>query len=103
MSAVSALSAGGAESSVEGALSAGVGGVPVAAIVLAGSFGHEHYDVSMAMAEVSLLPAVRKAAAATSIAADGFSCRHQIKDGSGREARHVACILRDALAGRLPT
>ena len=68
---------------------------------MAGAFGYaaDTYDTSMAMAELSLLPAVRKAAPTTVIAADGFSCRHQIKDGSGREARHVARILRDAIAG----
>jgi hypothetical protein len=44
-----------------------------------------------------LLPAVRKAEPGDLIAADGFSCRHQIADGTGREARHVALILRDAL------
>ncbi len=50
-------------------------------------------DVSMAMGELSLLPAVRKASADTLIVADGTSCRHQIKDGAGREALHVARVL----------
>ena len=65
---------------------------------MAGAFGHEkeHYDVSMAMAELSLLPAVRAAPGAT-IAAAGTSCRQQIADGSGREARHPIRILADAL------
>jgi hypothetical protein len=45
------------------------------------------------MAELSLLPAVRKAEAATLVLADGTSCRHQIKDGSGRDALHVARVL----------
>ncbi len=69
---------------------------------MAGAFGYaaDTFDTSMAMAELSLLPAVRKAAPDTIVAADGFSCRHQIRDGSGREARHVARILRDAMAGR---
>jgi len=67
---------------------------------MAGAFGYEarHYDVSMAMAELSLLPAVRKASADALIVADGFSCRHQIRDGAGREALHSARILELALA-----
>jgi FAD/FMN-containing dehydrogenase/Fe-S oxidoreductase len=66
---------------------------------MAGSFGYqaETYNTSMAMAELSLLPAVRPASATTIIAADGFSCRHQIADGTGRKPQHVASILRAAL------
>ena len=66
---------------------------------MAGAFGYEaaHYDVSMKMAEASLLPAVRKADAETLIVADGTSCRHQIHDGAQREAVHVARILERAL------
>jgi Fe-S oxidoreductase/FAD/FMN-containing dehydrogenase len=66
---------------------------------MAGSFGYEveHFDVSMKMAELSLLPAVRKAKPETPIVADGTSCRHQIHDGSGREALHVAAVLKMAL------
>ena len=45
------------------------------------------------MAELSLLPAVRRADAATLIVADGTSCRHQIKDGADRGALHVARVL----------
>jgi len=45
------------------------------------------------MAELSLLPAVRKAEPDTLVLADGTSCRHQIKDGSGRDALHVARAL----------
>jgi Fe-S oxidoreductase len=65
---------------------------------MAGSFGYEaeHYEVSMKMAELSLLPAVRKSAGLP--VADGTSCRHQIADGTGREAVHVARVLADALA-----
>ena len=51
----------------------------------------------MAMGELALLPAVRKAAPGTIIAADGFSCRHQIRDGTGRGANHIARILRAAM------
>jgi hypothetical protein len=66
---------------------------------MAGSFGYdaEHYDVSVKMAEASLLPAVRAAADDTVIAADGFSCRHQIFDGTQRVGLHVARILERAL------
>jgi len=66
---------------------------------MAGSFGYEaeHFDVSMRMAELSLLPAVRKVKPETVVVADGTSCRHQIHDGSGREALHVARVLQMAL------
>jgi Fe-S oxidoreductase len=62
---------------------------------MAGAFGYgaETYQTSMEMAELSLLPAVRRADAATLIVADGTSCRHQIKDGSERSALHVARVL----------
>jgi Fe-S oxidoreductase len=60
-------------------------------------FGAETIDVSMAMGELSLLPAVRKSSAGDIIVADGTSCRHQIKDGAGREALHVARVLADQL------
>jgi FAD/FMN-containing dehydrogenase/Fe-S oxidoreductase len=65
---------------------------------MAGSFGYEaeHYDVSMKMAELHLLPAVRNAPHAK-VVADGTSCRHQITDGTGREALHVARLLESAL------
>jgi len=71
---------------------------------MAGSFGFEaaHYDVSMRMAELSLLPAVRAAAADTLIVADGTSCRHQIDDGmrgaDRRQAQHDVRVLERALA-----
>jgi FAD/FMN-containing dehydrogenase/Fe-S oxidoreductase len=69
---------------------------------MAGAFGYEaeHYEVSMKMAEASLLPAVRAAGADTLIVADGTSCRHQIHDGARREALHVARVLAMALAGK---
>lgn len=62
---------------------------------MAGAFGYEaeHVEVSMKMAELSLLPAVRAADAEALLVADGTSCRHQIKDGSDREALHVARVL----------
>jgi FAD/FMN-containing dehydrogenase/Fe-S oxidoreductase len=67
---------------------------------MAGSFGYEveHYDASLAMAELALLPAVMKAEADTLIVADGTSCRHQIADGANRQAIHVAEVLERALA-----
>ncbi len=65
---------------------------------MAGSFGYEaeHAEVSMQMAELSLLPAVREAPDAL-IVADGTSCRHQIKDGAARDALHVARVLEGCL------
>ncbi|BBI52993.1 hypothetical protein HORIV_54140 [Vreelandella olivaria] len=50
------------------------------------------------MAELSLLPAIRKSDSKAVLIADGTSCRHQIHDGSGREAIHVARLLEQALA-----
>ena len=66
---------------------------------MAGSFGYRpgNVDVSLAMGELSLLPAVRKAEPDTLIVADGTSCRHQIGDGTGREALHVARVLAQSL------
>ena len=68
---------------------------------MAGAFGHEaeHFDVSMRMGELSLLPAVRSAAAETRIVAGGTSCRRQIADGTTRRASHPAEVLAEALAG----
>lgn len=66
---------------------------------MAGSFGYEkeHYDVSMQIAELALLPAVRQAAADAIIAAPGTSCRHQIFDGTGRKALHPVEVLWEAV------
>jgi FAD/FMN-containing dehydrogenase/Fe-S oxidoreductase len=65
---------------------------------MAGTFGYQagYYDVSMAMAEKTLLPAVRKAPPGALVVADGFSCQHQILGGTGRKAQHVACVLEAA-------
>ena len=62
---------------------------------MAGAFGYgtETYDASIEMAELSLLPAVRRADSATFVVADGTSCRHQIKDGADRTAVHAAQLL----------
>ena len=66
---------------------------------MAGAFGYhaEHYDESMAMAELSLLPAVRDAGPDVPVVADGTSCRAQIADGAGRSAVHLAIVLAEAL------
>ena len=68
---------------------------------MAGAFGYgaDTIDVSLKMAELSLLPAVRRADADTLVIADGTSCRHQIRDGSGREALHVARVLAMSVGG----
>jgi FAD/FMN-containing dehydrogenase/Fe-S oxidoreductase len=68
---------------------------------MAGAFGYEaeHYDVSMKMAEMDLLPKIREADDDTLIVADGTSCRHQIDDGVDREAIHVVRILDRSLRG----
>jgi Fe-S oxidoreductase len=67
---------------------------------MAGSFGYaaDTVEVSRAMGELSLLPAVRQATSDTLIVADGTSCRHQIKDGAGRAALHVARVLAASVA-----
>ncbi len=62
---------------------------------MAGAFGYgaDTYQASIEMAELSLLPAVRRADQATLVVADGTSCRHQIKDGTERTALHAARVL----------
>jgi FAD/FMN-containing dehydrogenase/Fe-S oxidoreductase len=71
---------------------------------MAGAFGYEaeHYAISLQMAELALLPAVRAADPDTLIVADGTSCRHQIHDGTGRQALHAAHVLADALGESRP-
>ncbi len=66
---------------------------------MAGSFGFDadKYAVSQAIGERVLLPAVRKASSDTLIVSDGFSCREQIAQGTGREALHLADALKIAL------
>jgi Fe-S oxidoreductase len=73
--------------------------IPSGCCGMAGSFGYEeeHYDISMKIGELVLFPAVRKATEDTIIAAPGTSCRHQIKDGTGKSAKHPVEILFDAL------
>jgi FAD/FMN-containing dehydrogenase/Fe-S oxidoreductase len=69
---------------------------------MAGAFGYgkDTVETSLKMAELDLLPAVRKATGDTLVVADGTSCRHQIKDGTARDAIHVARVLEMALAGK---
>ncbi|NCA75138.1 MAG: FAD-binding oxidoreductase [Alphaproteobacteria bacterium] len=66
---------------------------------MAGSFGYEkeHYDLSMKVGELVLFPAVRKAPEEVVIVAPGTSCRHQIKDGTGRRAYHPVEVMYEAL------
>jgi len=73
--------------------------IPSGCCGMAGSFGYEeeHFELSMQIGELVLFPAVRSAPADTIIVAPGTSCRHQIKDGTGRIARHPAEALHDAL------
>jgi Fe-S oxidoreductase len=76
---------------------------------MAGAFGFEagtHYDVAMTCGEHALLPAVRQAGTDTMIVADGFSCREQIAQATGRRALHLAEVLElahQAGGGRLPS
>ena len=73
--------------------------IPSGCCGMAGSFGYEkeHYEISMRIGENSLFPAIRKSDEAVLISANGTSCRHQIKDGTGRIARHPVSILYGAL------
>ncbi len=66
---------------------------------MAGAFGYEaeHYDLSMSIGEINVLPAVRAAGNDAIIVADGTSCRHQIRDGADRKPLHVARVLANAL------
>jgi Fe-S oxidoreductase len=66
---------------------------------MAGSFGFEkeHYNLSMEIGDMVLFPAVRETDENTLIVATGTSCRHQIKDGTGRRSYHPVEVLHDAL------
>jgi len=74
--------------------------IPSGCCGMAGSFGYEkeHYDISMQIGELVLFPEVRKQSESIIIAAPGTSCRHQIKDGTGKKALHPVEILYNALA-----
>lgn len=78
--------------------------IPSGCCGMAGSFGYEaeHYELSMAIGEQTLFPAVRQAGKETIIAAPGTSCRHQIADGTGRKALHPVEILWAALKKAQP-
>ena len=73
--------------------------IPSGCCGMAGSFGYEeeHYETSMKIGGLKLFPSVNKSAPDTIIAANGTSCRHQIKDGTNRNALHPITILKDAL------
>jgi Fe-S oxidoreductase len=73
--------------------------IPSGCCGMAGSFGFEkeHYDLSMKIGELVLFPSVRNHAADGIIAAPGTSCRHQIKDGTGKKALHPIEVLYEAL------
>lgn len=73
--------------------------IPSGCCGMAGSFGYEkeHYEVSMNIGNQTLFPAIQKANQDVVIAANGTSCRHQIKDGTSRIARHPISILKEAL------
>jgi hypothetical protein len=67
---------------------------------MAGAFGFEageHHDVAMSAGERNLLPATRAAGDGELVIADGFSCREQIEQGSGRHALHLAEVLQRGL------
>ena len=72
--------------------------IPSGCCGMAGSFGYEkeHYDLSMKIGELVLFPAIRKTGTSTKIIAAGTSCRHQIKDGTNREAWHPVEVLFEA-------
>ncbi|MEO0631888.1 MAG: hypothetical protein AAFY46_14355, partial [Planctomycetota bacterium] len=67
---------------------------------MAGSFGYmaDNHDLSMKIGEISVFPAVRECHASTDVLASGTSCRHQIKDGTGRDADHPVAFLARMLA-----
>ena len=77
--------------------------IPSGCCGMAGSFGYEeeHYDLSMKIGELRLLPAVRQSALDTLIVANGFSCRHQIAHGTKRSSLHLAEAIAQALIGQL--
>ena len=73
--------------------------IPSGCCGMAGSFGYEkeHYELSMKVGELVLFPEIRKTEREVIIAAPGTSCRHQVKDGTGRDAKHPVEILYEAL------
>jgi FAD/FMN-containing dehydrogenase/Fe-S oxidoreductase len=75
--------------------------IPSGCCGMAGSFGYEkeHYNLSMKIGEMVLFPTVREAEEKILISAPGTSCRHQIKDGTGKQAKHPVEVLYEALPG----
>ena len=75
--------------------------IPSGCCGMAGSFGFEkeHYEISMKIGALKLFPTIKKLDVETVVAANGTSCRQQIKDGTGRDALHPITILRQALNG----
>ena len=73
--------------------------IPSGCCGMAGGFGYEekHYNLSMRIGELKLFPEVRNTPSDVSLVTSGHSCRHQIKDGTGRDALHPAEVLFDAL------
>lgn len=73
--------------------------IPSGCCGMAGSFGYEkeHYDLSNKIGEMVLFPEIRAAGSEVIIAAPGTSCRHHIKDGTGRKAKHPVEIMYEAL------
>ena len=73
--------------------------IPSGCCGMAGSFGYEkeHYELSQQIGELVLFPTIRKQSDDIIIAAPGTSCRHQIKDGTGRNALHPVEVLYAAL------
>jgi FAD/FMN-containing dehydrogenase/Fe-S oxidoreductase len=73
--------------------------IPSGCCGMAGSFGYEkeHYELSMKIGELVLFPAIRKEPGSVIIAAPGTSCRHQVKDGTGKKALHPVEVLWEAL------
>jgi len=73
--------------------------IPSGCCGMAGSFGYEkeHFDLSMKVGELVLFPEIRKTPEGVTIVASGTSCRHQIKDGTGRESVHPIEIMWSAL------
>ena len=76
--------------------------LPASCCGLAGNFGFEkgHYEISMAVGEAVVLPAVRIAAAETTVLADGFSCRTQIDQATDRRAMHLAELIDQFISGK---
>lgn len=74
--------------------------IPSGCCGMAGSFGYEkeHYELSQKIGELVLFPAVREAKPEMLVSAPGTSCRHHIKEGTGREALHPIEVLYEALA-----